>query len=299
MTHCVKPNVSRHPIATQCEIHKSMRDYQQTIQKLTNSIMNFSFEFNFEEVKKELEIREVSKIELEQLGEIGVRQKFNASIYKIQLPDGKLIDANSIAKYSAENNITEPVIFINPDFKYVQWTAKKDFTKPQLKKHIKEQLAKDSDLELTEIQKALIEEDVKNRKIEGYIDKLAIKTSTYISEGKFFIQSSCTSESAHKIINEVVEELKTDAKKYVGAKMKRDYRNIIIYLIFVTVVSFIWLINKQDLAIPNWLSNIIGLLLLLIPLVVMRLINHSFIDSLLFGKKAKKKYEKEFFDKAK
>lgn len=276
-----------------------MRDYQQIIQKLTSSIMNFSFEFNFEEVKKELELREVPKIELEQLGETGIRQKFNANIYKIQLPNGNLIDANSIAKYSAENNITEPVIFINPDFKYVQWTAKKDFTKPQLKKHIKEQLANDSDLELTEIQKALIEEDVKNRKIEGFIDKLAIKTSTYINEGKFYIQSSCSSESAHKIINEVVEELKTDAKKYVSKKMKRDFRNIVIYAVFVTIVSLIWFINKQCLTIPNWLSNITGLLLLLIPLVVMRLINHSFIDSLLFTKKARRKYEKEFFDKAK
>ena len=276
-----------------------MRDYQQTLQKLTNSIMNFSFEFDFEEVKKELELREVSKIELEQLGEIGVRQKFNANIYKIQLPNGKLIDANSISEYSAENNITEPVIFINPNFKYVQWTAKRDFTKPQLKKHIKEQLAKDSGLELTEIQKALIEEDVKHKKIEGYIDRLAIKTSTYISEGKFYIQSSCSTESAHKIINEVVEELKTDAKNYVNAKIKRDYRNIVLYVIFVSFVSFIWFINKQSLTIPDWLSNIIGLFLLLIPLVIMRLINHSFIDSLLFRKKARKKYEIEFFDKAK
>lgn len=276
-----------------------MRNYQQTIQKLTNSIMNFSFQFDFEEVKRELELQEVSKNELEKLGEIAVKQKFNSNIYKIQLPNGRLIDANSIASYSVENNIKEPVIFINPDFKYVQWIAKKDFTKSQLKKHIKDQLAEDADLELTEILKALVEEDVKNRKIEGYIDKLAIKTSTYINEGKFYIQSSCSSESAHKIINEVLEELKTDAKKYVNTKMKRDYRNIGIYATFVTIVSFLWFINKQCLTIPNWLSNIIGLLLFLIPLVVMRLINHSIFDSFLFRKKAKKKYEKEFFDKAK
>lgn len=81
--------------------------------------------------------------------------------------------------------------------------------------------------------------------------------------------------------------------------MNRDYRNIIIYAIFVAIVCFIWFYSKQDLTISNWLSNIIGLFLFLIPLVVMRLINHSFFDSLLFRKKARKKYEIEFFDKAK
>lgn len=87
-------------------------------------------------------------------------------------------------------------------------------------------------------------------------------------------------------------------KKYVKMKLKRDYKSILLYLIFVSVVSFLWFINKQCLTIPNWASNSIGLILFLIPLVVMRLINHSIFDTLFFREKAEKKYEKEFFNKA-
>lgn len=190
-----------------------MIDYEQTVQKIINSITNFSFEFDFETVKKEMELLEVSKDELEQLGEARVREKFNAGIFKIKQPNGGLIDVSSIAKYSAENNIKEPVIFINPNFKYVQWTIKKDFTTPQIKKQIKSQLTNNTDINLSEVQKALILEDTKNKRIEGYIDTLPIKTSNYISEGKFHIQSSCSMESAIKMVNEVVGELKVDAKK--------------------------------------------------------------------------------------
>ena len=96
----------------------------------------------------------------------------------------------------------------------------------------------------------------------------------------------------------MIEELKIDAKEYVKKKMKRDYKNIFLYLLFVLVVSFLWVINKQSLKIPILISNSIGLALFLIPLVVMRLINHSIFETLFFRKKAKKKYEKEFFTKA-
>lgn len=260
--------------------------------------MNFSYEFDFEEVKKELELQEVSKNELEQLGEVGVQQKFISNIYIIQLPNGDLINANSIAIQCAEKNIKEPIIFINPDYKYVQWTIKKDYTRQQLKKHIKEQLAEYSDFDISRAEKALIEEDVKNKKIEGYIDRLAIKTSPYIKKGKFYIQSSFSSESAYRIINEIVEELKIDVKIYVDRKMKRDYKNIVIYFIFVTIVASLWIINKESLIKSNELSIVIGLLLFVIPLAVMRLINYSMFESLFFQKKAKKKYEMEFFDRA-
>ena len=275
-----------------------MIDYEQTVQKIINSIVNFSFEFDFETIKKEMELEEVSKIELEKLGEARVREKFNTGTFKIKLPNGTFIDASSIAKYSAENNIKGPVIFINPNFKYVHWVVKKDFTTPQIKKQIKSQLTNNTDISLSEVQKALLIEDLKNRKIEGYIDTLPIIASDYISEGKFHIQSSCTKESAIEIVNEVIEELKIDAKEYVKKKMKRDYKNIFLYLLFVLVVSFLWVINKQSLKIPILISNSIGLALFLIPLVVMRLINHSIFETLFFRKKAKKKYEKEFFTKA-
>ncbi len=274
-----------------------MIDYEQKVQTIINSIITFSFEFDFETVKKEMELQEVSKEEIEKLGEEKVREKFNSSIFKIKLPNGTLIDANSIAKHSVENNIKEPVIFINPNFKYVQWVVKKDFTTQQINRHIKNQLTNNTDLNLTEVQKALVIADTKNKKAEGYIDKLPIRTSNLISEGKFHIHSYCSPESAIKMINEVIEELTKEKKIYVSSKIKRDYKNIVIYFIFVLFVASIWLLNKQFQALPIWLSNTIGLILFLIPLVVMRLINHSIFDTLFFRKKTEKKYEKEFSNK--
>lgn len=274
-----------------------MIDYKQKVQTIIDSIITFSFEFDFEIVKKEMELQEVSEEELEKLGEEKVREKFNSAEFKIKLPNGTFIDAISIAKYSAENNIKEPVIFINPNFKYVQWVVKKGFTTQQIKRHIKNQLTNNSDLNLNEVQKALVIADTKNKKVAGYINELPIKTSNLISEGKFHIQSSCSSESAIKMVNEVIEELTKEKKIYVASKIRRDYKSIFIYVIFVIVVASIWLLNKQFQTLPIWLSNTIGLILFLIPLVVMRLINHSFFDTLFFRKKAEKKYEKEFNNK--
>jgi hypothetical protein len=271
-----------------------MIDYELTVKRIINSITNFSFEFDFELVKKEMELQEVAKEELEKLGENKIKENFNKNIFKIKLPNGNLIDFNSVRNYSVENNIKEPVIVINPNFKYVQWVIKKDFTTPQIKKQIKNQLTSNNDIDLQEVQKALLIEDVKNKKIEGYINDLPIKTSNFINEGKFHIQSSCSPESAIKMVNEVIEELTIEKKTYVKSKIKRDNKNIIIYFVFVLFISVLWFINKQYHTLPIWLSNTIGFLLFLIPLVVMRLINHSIFDTLFFRKKAEKKYEKEF-----
>lgn len=274
-----------------------MIDYEQKVQTIINSIITFSFEFDFETVKKKMELQEVSKEGIEKLGEEKLREKFNSGVFKIKLPNGTFIDANSIAKHSAENNIKEPLVFINQNFKYVQWVVKKDFTTRQIKRHIKNQLTNNTDLNLSEFQKALIIADTKNKKAEDYVNALPIKTSNLISEGKFHIRSSCSPESAIKMVNEVIEELTKEKKIYVKSKIKRDYKNIIIYFIFVLFVASIWLLNKQFQTLSIWLSNTLGLILFLIPLVVMRLINHSFFDTLFVRKKAEKKYEKEFSNK--
>lgn len=274
-----------------------MIDYEQTIQKIINSITNFSFEFDFETLKKEMELKEVSKDQLEQLGEKKVKEKFDNGFFKIKLPNDSFIDANSITKYTIDNNIKEPIIFINPNFKYVQWVIKKDFTTSQIKVQIKNQLKNNTDINLAEVQKALVIADSKNKKTEGYIGELPIKTSQLISEGKFHIQSSCSPENAIKMINKVLEELATEKKIYVTSKIKRDYKNMLFYFLFVIFVSSIWFTNKQFPALPIWLSNALGLVLFLIPLVIMRLINHSFFETLFFRKKAEKKYEKEFSTK--
>jgi len=274
-----------------------MIDYQITVHKIIHSLTNITFEFDFEELKKEMVLDEVSKSELEKLGDKKVQENFDSGTFKIKMPNGNIIDSNSIYKHNIENNIKEPVIFINPNFKYVQWVLKKDYVRPQIKKHIKKQLTNNSEINLEEVQKALLIEDLKNKKIEGYINKLPIKTSNYISEGKFYLQSSCSRDSAIEILNEVISELKIDAKAYIKSKFRRDYKHIIIYLIFITFVSCLWLVNKQCETIPLWLSNVIGVILFLVSLVVMKIINHSFFDTLLFRKKSRKKYEKEFYDK--
>lgn len=90
------------------------------------------------------------------------------------------------------------------------------------------------------------------------------------------------------MVNKVIEELMKEKEIYVKSKIKRDYKNIIFYLIFIFFVTSIWFINKQFQTFPIWLSNIIGLILFLIPLVVMRLINHSIFNTLFFKKRRKK-----------
>ena len=273
-----------------------MLDNQNTIQKIISSLINITFDFDIEEVKKEMELVEVPKLEIDKLGKDKVQENFNKDIFKIKMPDGKIIDSTSIYKHSIENNIKEPVIFINPNFKYVQWVVKKDFVRPQIKKHIKRQISSNNDVNIEELKKELLIEEIKDKKIEGYIDKLPIKTSNHISEGKFHIQSSCSRESAIEMLNEVLEELKVDAKGFIKSKLKQDYKYITMYLIFVTFITGLWFINKQRGTIPLWLSNIIGIFLFLAPFIL-RIVNFSFFSTLFFKKKAEKKYEKEFYSK--
>ena len=265
-----------------------MLDNQNTIQKIISSLINITFDFDIEEVKKEMELVEVPKLEIDKLGKDKVQENFNKDIFKIKMPDGKIIDSTSIYKHSIENNIKEPVIFINPNFKYVQWVVKKDFVRPQIKKHIKRQISSNNDVNIEELKKELLIEEIKDKKIEGYIDKLPIKTSNHISEGKFHIQSSCSRESAIEMLNEVLEELKVDAKAFIKSKLKQDYKYITMYLIFVTFITGLWFINKQRGTIPLWLSNIIGIFLFLAPFIL-RIVNFSFFSTLFFKKKAEKK----------
>ena len=244
-----------------------------------------------------MELHEVSQAELDELGENKVKEKFNNGFFKIKMPNGNLIDVETIYKQSIEKNIKEPVLFINPDFKYVKWSVKKNFTLPQIKKHIRNQLTNNIDLNLAEVQKALLIEEVKNKEVEGYLNELPIKTSENISEGKFHIQSSCSRESAIKMVFNTIEELNKDRKVYIESKLKQDYKYVFFYIIFVLFIYLLWFVNKQYETLPFWLSNTISSALFLIPLIVMRLINHSIFDSVLFRKKAEKKYEKEFNNK--
>lgn len=274
-----------------------MVDYNQIVQKIINSVTTFSFEFDIELMTKEMELQEISVEEIEKLGENKVSENFNKGIFKIKLPNGNIIDINSIKETSVENNIKEPVLYINPNFKYVQWKSNKDYINPQIKKHIKNQLKNNNDLNLDDVKKVLLEEELKNKKIEGYIDELPVITSNLINPGQFQIQSSCSKESAIQMVNDVINEISTEKNIFVLNKIKRDYKNIIFYILFVVFVVVLWFLNKQNKIFQNWFLTTIGLILFLIPLVVMRLINHSFFETLFFRKKAEKKYEKEFNNK--
>ena len=45
-----------------------MLDNQNTIQKIISSLINITFDFDIEEVKKEMELVEVPKLEIDKLG---------------------------------------------------------------------------------------------------------------------------------------------------------------------------------------------------------------------------------------
>lgn len=270
-----------------------MVDYEQTIQKIITSIINFTFEFDIEEVKNRMKLQEISDEEIKKIGGEKVSQNFRSGIFKIKLSDGKIIDYNSIFQHCNENNIKEPLILLNPNFKYVRWQISDSSVQYQLKKEVKQQLSSSSQIELEKIQKSLIEEETKNQKIVGYINKLPIKTSDIIKEGKFYIQSSCSKESASILINEVIEELKLERNNYVKEKLQQDKLIAYAYLVFMLIILIWWWFTNQDLKIPKGLSIGIGLLLFIAPFIT-SFINHSFIDSILFKNKAKNKYEREF-----
>jgi hypothetical protein len=199
-----------------------MIDYNKIVPKIIDSIMSFSFEFDFEKMKKEMELEEVSNDELEKLGKNKVNQNFSNGVFKIKMPNGIVVDADYIKKQSVLKGIKQSVLFINPDFKYVKWVVKKDFTTEQINSYIERQLTSNSDIDFIEVKKVLLNEEMKSKKVEGFIHGLPIKTRTNISEGKFIIQSNCSKESAIEIIFEQIEEL----EKKTRATSLHDFSEI-------------------------------------------------------------------------
>lgn len=275
-----------------------MVDYKNIIQKIVESVLTFTFEYDIEEAKKNMHLCEVSKEEIENLGKEKVEQNFSNGTFKIKLGDGKLIDNNSIYEYCIEKNIQQPILFLNPNFKYVRWQFKDDLTTHQIKKEIKNLLSSNTEINLKKAQNALINEELKNKQAEGHINELPIKTSSFIQEGKLFLQATCSREHAIEMINGVIEELKLEKEKYVKSKITKDKLITTAYVLFIFLVVALWFINNQDLVISKWLSISIAIFLFVVPLTVLRLINYSFID-IFYKDKAKKKYEKEFNNQTK
>lgn len=276
-----------------------MVDYENIIQKIIESVMDFTFEYDIEEALKNMQLCEVSKEELEKLGKQKVEQNFSSGLYKIRLNDGKLIDNNSIYQYCIENDIKQPILYLNPNFKYVTWEFKDDLSTHQIKEEIKNLLSSNSEINLKKAHKALINEEIKDKEIVGFIDDLPIKASTYVQEGKLCLKATCSRGHAIEMINSVIQELETEKKQFVKEKINRDKLIALAYILFILIVISLWYMNNQNFLIPKWASISIAIFLFVIPLTVLRFINYSFIDSILFRNKAEKKYEKEFDNKTK
>lgn len=270
-----------------------MVEYDQIMEKLISSIMCFDFEIDFEKVKSKMELREISSEELSNLTTEDIKKSFSTGEFKIKQPNGNIIDSSSIYKYSQENNIAEPVLLLNPDFKYVRWEITEDLSRQQLKNEIKHLLSSNSEINLERAQKTLITNEIEAYETLGYIDKISVKASSLVKEGIFYLRSTCSRESAVKLINEVIDELKLERDNYVINKVKKDKLHATIYLLFVLLIASFWYLINQNLPVNKWLSITIALFLFAIPFIL-RLVNFTFIDSLFFKKKAKKKYEKEF-----
>lgn len=276
-----------------------MVDHENIIHKIIESVIDFTFEYDIEEALKNMQLSEVSKEEIENLGKEKVEQNFSNGIFKIKLNDGKLIDSNSIYQYCIENNIKQPILYLNPNFNYVHWEFKDDLSTHQIKKEIKNLLSNNSEINLKKARKALVNEEIKDKKVEGYINELPIKTSAHIEEGKLFLKASCSREHAIAMISSVIHELETERKQFVKEKIERDKLIALAYILFILIVVAFWYMNNQNFVIKKWVSTSIAIFLFLVPLTVLRLINYSFTDSILFRKKAEKKYEKEFDNIAK
>jgi len=276
-----------------------MVNYENIIQKIIESVVDFTFEYDIEDALKNMELIEISKEEIENLGKEKVEQNFSNGLFKIKLNDGKLIDNNSIYQYCIKNNISQPILYLNPSFKYVRWEFKDDLSTHQIKNEIKNLLSANSEINLKKAQIALVNEEIKDKKIEGYIDELPIKTSTYIQEGKLFLKATCSREHAIEMINSVIQELELEREQFVKDKIKRDKLIALAYFLFILFVVSLWYLNNQKFVIEKWVSTCIAIFLFVVPLTVLRLINYSFTDSILFRKKAEMKYEKEFNNQTK
>jgi hypothetical protein len=270
-----------------------MVNYEQILENIVDSLSELTLEFDIDEVMSKMELREIPKSELIALGENIVKQNFINGTFKIKLSDDRIVDADSLSKYCIENNIKQPILFVNPNFKYVRWELTEDFVTPQLKSIIKRHLANNNDLNLDEAKRALIKKDIGIKEVDGYIHELPVKTSNFIQEGKFYIQVTGNNSNTLNLIDKTITELNEEKGKYIKSKIKRDRQNSFIYFVFVLIIATLWLINNYCKLIPNWLSTLIVFIFFILPFVL-QIVSYSFIQSVFNRVKAEKNYEKEF-----
>jgi hypothetical protein len=273
---------------------RKMVNPEQIIEDIIQSLNEFTFEFNIEDVKKKMVLREVPKNELKALGEDEIKRNFINGIFQIEISDNEIINTKSLYEYCIKNNIENSTLFINTNSKFLRWEITEDLSTPQIKRLIKRKLLNNNNINLDEAQKVIINKDIDTKNIEGYVNDLPVKVSNYIQEGKFYVQITETNEDILKLINESIKELRIDKEKFIKTKIKRDKINAILYFLFVIFITFLSVVNNYCKLIPNWLSIIIGAILSFAPLGIFKLINCSFILSVFNRSKAEKKYEDEF-----
>jgi hypothetical protein len=91
-----------------------------------------------------------------------------------------------------------------------------------------------------------------------------------------------------------LEQYEDSKQNFISKKLKSDKTRKIVYCILVVIVLILWLINNYYATISKWLSVVIGIILYIVPLVVMRFIDHSYIKRTFCPNKAKKQYEEDF-----
>ncbi len=267
---------------------------EQIIEDIIQSLNEFTFEFDIEDVKGKMVLREVPKHELKALGEDEIKRNFINGIFEIEIRDNERINSKSLYEYCIKNNIENSTFFINTNSKFFRWEFTEALSTPQIKRLIKRKLLNNNNINLDEAQKVIINKDIDTKNIEGYVNDLPVKVSNYIQEGKFYVQITEPNEDILKLINESIKELRIDKEKFIKTKIKRDKINAILYFLFVIFITFLSVINNYCKLIPNWLSIIIGAILSFAPLGIFKLINCSFILSVFYRSKAEKKYEDEF-----
>jgi hypothetical protein len=268
-----------------------MIDYNKTIQELTKTITDFTFEYDWETVKSKMLLVEVPKEELAELGNDKIMENLANRVFFMQQEDGKVIDVNHFCDFIRKNNIKAgSTIAFN--FKYVHWQIIEDITIPQLKQYIRKQLNNVPDLK--ELKKTVVFEETKNQQTVGEINGIQIKTSVHVEQGKFYIQSTCSPETAYKLIIEIINEIQEQKQIFIEKKIKRDKKYACWYMVFIAVISLLWFINHCYSDIFSTMATLISFLLFLAGFVIVRFINHSNILIVFCKRKAIEKYQKEY-----
>lgn len=273
-----------------------MIDYNKNLQVIIDSITTYIFELDFEELGKEMELQVVPKEELERIGNKKVSENFYSGKFLIKLSNGNTINYRSIAKYISENKIQKPISFNATEYKFVEWVLKKDFISNQINRHIKKQLSNSREIDLIELQKALIVEDGKNKEGNIYIENIPIKESHLVKEGKFYIQSSCSRETAISKINSTIDELQGSKEIYIKDRFIKDYTYIILYLLFILLIVAVWVLSNNIIELVNLFWQNILSAFVSVCLVAVGAIKYNFMEALYSRYKASLRYEKEFWE---